>query len=338
MSLQLFGPEWTLAAYGGFFREENIIALEERSILCAVWYAESIYPPGRLLILSDNFALVLASAKDAQKHSHCFQSCVGSLRLVSEKVASELNYSDEGSRFFDRDYDPTKSLLHALAQRLARSSPGRTSDQDCFSPSRMHLDAGEVDPTYHTHVPTVGVQSYVQSDDLSNYTGHAAAVSSQSSSTGKNNFNGSLSYASCTPVDHGLLVASFMTTRCVLRFDTCHPKLFGCHRRNASKRCRSNSTFLRVLITMRSKIPRGTHRKILTCKKSMRGGRGTFFLITLPCVLTPASQQVFPLNMFPRIGLCKKQSYGEVPYTSHGCPKVAQFTNFPGTRDRTQDS
>ena len=65
----------------------------------------------------------------------------------------------------------------------------------------MHLDAGEVDLTSHTHVPTVSVQSYVQSDDLCNCMGYAAAVSSQwSSVTGKNNCIGSLSYDSCAPI------------------------------------------------------------------------------------------------------------------------------------------
>ena len=50
---------WTLAAYEGFFREEYITVVEARSILCAVRCAESNYPPGRLLILSGNLALVL---------------------------------------------------------------------------------------------------------------------------------------------------------------------------------------------------------------------------------------------------------------------------------------
>ena len=46
-SLELLDPsEWKLAAYGGFFREENIAVLEARSILHAVRFAESRYPPG----------------------------------------------------------------------------------------------------------------------------------------------------------------------------------------------------------------------------------------------------------------------------------------------------
>ena len=52
--------EWRLVAYGGFFRGENIKVLEARSILCAVRNAGSCYPLGRLQILSDNLALVLA--------------------------------------------------------------------------------------------------------------------------------------------------------------------------------------------------------------------------------------------------------------------------------------
>ena len=54
---------WKLVAYGGFFREENTIVLEARSILYAVRFAESSCPPGRLLILSDNLALVLVPCK-----------------------------------------------------------------------------------------------------------------------------------------------------------------------------------------------------------------------------------------------------------------------------------
>ena len=104
---------------------------------------------------------------------------------------SELNYSDDRSRFFDSDYDPSKPPLHALAQRSARSSPARTSDQDCCSRSLMHQDAGEVDLTSKTHV---------QSDDCSGCTRHAAVVSSQRSSNTKNNCISSASCDSCAPV------------------------------------------------------------------------------------------------------------------------------------------
>ena len=59
--------KWTLAAHGGFFREEYTIVVEARSILYAVRCAESNYPPGRLLILSDNLALVLLLCKGRSK-------------------------------------------------------------------------------------------------------------------------------------------------------------------------------------------------------------------------------------------------------------------------------
>ena len=99
-------------------------------------------------------------------------------------IPSELNHSDEGRRFFDRDRDSSKSLLHALAHRLARSAPSRTSGQDLFSPSLRLLDAGDVDHTSHTHVPAVSVRSDMQPDDFSNCTRHAPAVSPHSSYTG----------------------------------------------------------------------------------------------------------------------------------------------------------
>ena len=51
--LQLLDPSaWTSVAYGGFVREGDIIFHGAHSILYAVRYAESRYPPGRLLILS----------------------------------------------------------------------------------------------------------------------------------------------------------------------------------------------------------------------------------------------------------------------------------------------
>ena len=83
-------------------------------------------------------------------------------------LPSEWNYSDKGSRFFDRDYGPSKSLFHVLAQRLTRSSPARTCNQDCLSPSQSHLDVDEVDLASHVRVSAVSVQSHVPSDDLSN--------------------------------------------------------------------------------------------------------------------------------------------------------------------------
>ena len=92
VSLQLLDrSEWKLAANGGFFREENIMVLEARSILCAVGHADRSNPPGRLLVLSDNLALVLALC---QGRSNFFY-CVGSLRLVSGQV---LSYRSGGHR------------------------------------------------------------------------------------------------------------------------------------------------------------------------------------------------------------------------------------------------
>ena len=107
VSLQrLDSTMWRLAACGGFCEENSV--LETRYILYAVRYAESRYPPGRLLILSDNFALVLALCKGRS----------GLVFLVVQVETSELNYSDKKRRFFDHDYDPSKSLLHLLAQRV----------------------------------------------------------------------------------------------------------------------------------------------------------------------------------------------------------------------------
>ena len=51
----------------------------------------------------------------------------------------------------------------------------------------MRLDVGEVDFTSHIHVPAVGVHTHAPSDDLSDSTGHAAALSSQSASVTKKN-------------------------------------------------------------------------------------------------------------------------------------------------------
>ena len=127
------------------------------------------------------------SAQDAQLlYMHCFSvmhrifaACfrAGFVSLF-RWIPSELNYSDKGSRFFGRDCAAGKSLLHVLAQRLKRSSPARTCDQDCFSPS--------LDCTSHIHVSAGSVQPHEPMISLC--TGHAAAVSSQGSSViGKNN-------------------------------------------------------------------------------------------------------------------------------------------------------
>ena len=63
--------KWKLAAYGGFFREENIRWDASRSFF-------------------DNLALVLALWQRTLRTSlRCFQSCVVSLRLVSGQVLSD---------------------------------------------------------------------------------------------------------------------------------------------------------------------------------------------------------------------------------------------------------
>ena len=78
-----------------------------------------------------------------------------------------LNCSDKGSCFFDRDFDPSKSLLHVLAWHLPRISPARPCGQDCFFPLMTHLDDGEVDLASHVLVPAVILQSHAPSDHLS---------------------------------------------------------------------------------------------------------------------------------------------------------------------------
>ena len=80
----------------------------------------------------------------------------------------------------------------------------------------MHLDVAEVDLTSHTHVDAVSVQSYVQSDDFSSCTRHAAAVSLQSSPIAENNCIISLSYGSCAQMtfffdySRGLVESQFL--------------------------------------------------------------------------------------------------------------------------------
>ena len=99
-----------------FCAEDNNIVLEARSILYAVPYAHSKYPPGRLLILSDNLALVLALCKEDSTNftmlSVMRRIVVSGFRagFVSSFrwIPSELSHSDHGSRFCDRDRDPSK--------------------------------------------------------------------------------------------------------------------------------------------------------------------------------------------------------------------------------------
>ena len=86
-------------------------------------------------------------------------------------IQSKSRYSQKGSLFFDRDYFPSKSLLQVLAQRLTRTSPSQASDQDCSSPSPMHLDGGQVDFGSSINVPFVNVQLHAPSDALSSSTG-----------------------------------------------------------------------------------------------------------------------------------------------------------------------
>ena len=68
--------------------------------------------------------------------------------------------------FCDRDHDLGKSILHVLAQRSPRIPPARTLDQNCPSPSPMHLNVGEIDRTSHIHVPAMTVLSDAPFDDF----------------------------------------------------------------------------------------------------------------------------------------------------------------------------
>ena len=72
--MEIGGVRW-------FLPRRKITILEARSIFYAVQYAERNHPPGRLLILSDNLALVPALWKRRSSFVHCFQSCVVSLAL-----------------------------------------------------------------------------------------------------------------------------------------------------------------------------------------------------------------------------------------------------------------
>ena len=84
VSLQLLDPsDWTFVAYGGFFRDEKHHSSGSTfSLFNVVRYAESCHTLGRLLILSSSLALVLALCTGRSTFSHCFHSCVVSLRLV----------------------------------------------------------------------------------------------------------------------------------------------------------------------------------------------------------------------------------------------------------------
>ena len=88
VSLKLLDPsEWKLAAYGGFFREENISSRSTFHLVCCSICRESLSagaPPD----LSDNLALVLALPRMLKQHLHYLQSCVESSRLASGQVSS----------------------------------------------------------------------------------------------------------------------------------------------------------------------------------------------------------------------------------------------------------
>ena len=146
--------------------------------------------------------------------SHASNLCVwfrAGFVLSFKWIPSELNFSDEGSRFFDRDCDSCKSLLHVLAQRSTRYSRAQTSDQDCFSPSLMHLDVGEVNLTSHIHVPAVSVHSHVPSNVLSNCKGHAAVPLLGRMIA----FSGSMSHGSCTPLTFSGLPLGLVGSQCL---------------------------------------------------------------------------------------------------------------------------
>ena len=101
---QLFPSEWRLVAYGVFLRTENVAVLGTRSFQpCA--------GAGALQRTLNKFHIAF---------SHASNLCVWFLCrfwLIFQVDTVELNCSDEGSRFFDRDYDSSKSHFHALAQR-----------------------------------------------------------------------------------------------------------------------------------------------------------------------------------------------------------------------------
>ena len=107
-------------------------------------------------------------------------------------IPFELNSSDKGSRFFDSVLTRANDFfmfLHIASHGLDRHW---ACDHDCLSPSLVHLDVGEVHLTSHIHAPTVSVQSYAPSDDLSYCAEHAVVVSSQrfSGTGGRNDCTG----------------------------------------------------------------------------------------------------------------------------------------------------
>ena len=99
----------------GFFRLENTM-FSKHVPSCVLFDMQSGYPLGRLVILSDNLALVLAlrsgRSNNFSWHSVMRRIFASGFRagfvLSFRWIQSELNCSDKGSRFSDRDYDPSK--------------------------------------------------------------------------------------------------------------------------------------------------------------------------------------------------------------------------------------
>ena len=94
--LQLLDPSrWRLVAYGRFYREENLVILEAHSILHAVQFTESKCPLGRLLVLSDNLALVLPFCKG---HSNNFTFFSVVRRFFASGFRAVLSHRSGGYR------------------------------------------------------------------------------------------------------------------------------------------------------------------------------------------------------------------------------------------------
>ena len=81
--------------------------------MCVVRHADKRYPPGRLLILSDNLALLLALCGGRSFFCIWFQ---GRIYLVVQVDTLRIELSDRGWRSFDCENDSTKSQLHVLAR------------------------------------------------------------------------------------------------------------------------------------------------------------------------------------------------------------------------------
>ena len=129
MSSRLLDPsEWKLAGVRWFLpRGKHHISRSTFRLVCRPVMQRVEYPPGRILIVSDNLALVLALCKGRSTKfhiafSHASNLCVWfpgqNLSLSFRWISSELNYSDKGSHFFECALcNSSKSLLHVLAQR-----------------------------------------------------------------------------------------------------------------------------------------------------------------------------------------------------------------------------